>query len=74
MTPAQDDADTGERLVRIASFQHPHEARLLASRLEAAGIFVAVQDEHAGWPECGGVKVLVPESDVAESQRILRGR
>ena len=63
--------------VVIASFAHPDEAQLLASRLRSAGIEPELRDENtaglnAGYAlAIGGVKVAVAEADVADAMAIL---
>jgi hypothetical protein len=64
-------------LVTIGSYSTPHEANMVKSQLESAGIPVFVADEHTvgmNWlysNALGGVKVQVPESLASEAQQIL---
>lgn len=62
----------------IAAFPTLDQAYLAVSRLESAGIKAELRDEATitlNWfhsPAIGGVKIVVPESDVAAAQEILR--
>ncbi len=59
------------------TFTNVHEAQLAKSVLEAAGIEVAIADEHVvsnNWLYSnlvGGVKVIVPEDRVEEARSVL---
>lgn len=61
-------------LVAIARFDHPHDARVLAGRLEAEGIAVTLHDEHAAAlgmsPETGGVTLFVSEEAAPRARSI----
>lgn len=66
-----------EKLVTICSYSTPHEANLVKSQLESAGIPVFIADEYTigiNWlyaNALGGVKVQVPESLVSAAQELL---
>ena len=66
-------------LITIASFDHPLEANLAKSRLEAEGIECVLTNEHiAGmnwvWaPTIGGVGLQVLEADARRALEILEG-
>lgn len=66
-------------LITIASFDHPIEANLAKTRLEAEGIECVLTNEHiAGmnwvWaPTIGGVGLQVRESDARRALEILEG-
>lgn len=66
-------------LITIASFDHPIEANLAKSRLEAEGIECVLTNEHiAGmnwvWaPTIGGVGLQVLEADARRALEILEG-
>lgn len=68
-----------DEYVLLDSYPTPHEAHLAANTLRAVGIPVRIADEAAvgTMPHLelalGGVKVFVPESDVEDAVRILRG-
>lgn len=61
----------------IASFSTPAEAHVAMSRLISAGIAAAIRDEHTialDWlvsNAIGGVKIEVPEDEVAAAREIL---
>lgn len=66
-------------LITIASFDHPLEANLAKTRLEAEGIECVLTNEHiAGmnwvWaPTIGGVGLQVLEADARRAMEILEG-
>lgn len=66
-------------LITIASFDHPIEANLAKTRLEAEGIECVLTNEHiAGmnwvWaPTIGGVGLQVLEADARRALEILEG-
>lgn len=66
-------------LITIASFDHPIEANLAKTRLEAEGIECVLTNEHiAGmnwvWaPTIGGVGLQVLEADARRAMEILEG-
>ena len=66
-------------LITIASFDHPIEANLAKTRLEAVGIECVLTNEHiAGmnwvWaPTIGGVGLQVLEADARRALEILEG-
>jgi len=63
-------------LTTVASFTEPWEAHLFRLRLEAEGIPATVAHEHhvwAMWPYAlalGGVKVQVPQSELANAMAV----
>ena len=65
-------------LVLIARFMNPVDAQLLQSRLEAEGVPAVVADDHIVQTNpfltmaVGGVRVLVPESQVERAREIAR--
>lgn len=65
--------------VLLDSFPTPHQAHLAANALRAVNIPVKIVDEStvSVLPHLelalGGVKLYVPESDVDDAERILRG-
>ena len=65
--------------VLLDSFPTPHQAHLAANALRAVHIPVKIVDEStvSALPHLelalGGVKLYVPESDVEDAERILRG-
>ena len=68
----------GEDLVLIARLFTPIEAHMLQSRLEAEGVPAVVTDAHIVGVNplltmaVGGVRVLVPESDIERAREIMR--
>ena len=70
------DGDASD-LVTVASYPGLAEAYIARSRLEAAGLFAVVQDEHAGlegglhFGSLGGVRVQVHPDDEAQAIEIL---
>lgn len=66
-----------DQLVTIGSYSTPYEARLVKGELEAFDIDATLADENAigvNWlwsNPLGGVKVQVPESEVAEALGVL---
>lgn len=61
-----------------ARFVLPPDAEIFAARLKAEGIVAHVMDANtlysdgfAGGVGMGGIRVMVPESQMAEAQRIL---
>ena len=63
------------KLVVVGNYRRPEEAHVARLKLEQAGLLVFVQDEDydttaAAWP-ADGVKVLVPEDQVAVATRML---
>jgi hypothetical protein len=67
-----------ERLITIVTFSQPIMAELARTRLEAAGIYCFIVDEHIVMaqpfysPAVGGIKLQVWESDVRRALEILR--
>ena len=64
------------RFVVLQAYPNIIEARLAAGLLESAGIEVQIADEYASglYPRgavVGGVKLLVPESSMANAKVIL---
>jgi hypothetical protein len=61
----------------VASFQDPVEAQIVRALLESAGIDAIVADLNLvtlDWPMAqalGGVKLQVPQADVAEAKRLI---
>jgi DNA-directed RNA polymerase subunit RPC12/RpoP len=72
-----DHASSDAPLVPVATAFNPVEAQLIQMRLQQAGIAAQLADEnlasmHYGLGiAAGGVKVLVPASDVAAAQEVL---
>jgi len=76
---SEDEAPSGGGdLVLIARLFTPIEAHMLQSRLEAEGVPAVVTDGHIVGVNplltmaVGGVRVLVPESDVERAREIMR--
>jgi hypothetical protein len=76
---SEDEAPSGGGdLVLIARLFTPIEAHMLQSRLEAEGVAVVVADDHIVGTNSfltmavGGVRILVPESDVERAREIVR--
>ena len=76
---SEDEAPSGGGdLVLIARLFTPIEAHMLQSRLEAEGVPAVVTDDHIVGVNpfltmaVGGVRVLVPESDVERAREIVR--
>jgi hypothetical protein len=67
-----------DQLVTIGSYSTPYEASLVRGELEAFNIDATLADENTVsinwlWSNAlGGVKVQVPESEVAEALGVLR--
>src|SRR5215470_12940429 len=63
-------------LVLVARYATAVEAHILRSRLEFEGVPTTVTDDNMtqtlGWVPVGGVRVLVPESDVQRAREIIR--
>jgi hypothetical protein len=75
---SEDDAPSGGRdLVQIARFFTPVEAHMLQSRLEAEGVPAVVADAQIVGVNplltmaVGGVRVLVPESELERAREIV---
>lgn len=73
-----DGAGATGPLVICARFMLPMDAEIFAARLNAEGIGAHVMDANtpysdgfAGGFGTGGIRVMVPESQLDESQRIL---
>lgn len=68
----------GRDLFAIARYMVPIDAHMARGCLVAAGIPAVVADENHGQanqlilPALGGVRVLVPESFIAQSQQVLQ--
>lgn len=64
-------------LATVGTYSFPAEAHIARTKLEAEGIYAVVQDEYTigmNWlysGALGGVKVLVPEPELARARRIL---
>lgn len=67
-----------EKFVTIATFQYPHEAHVIKTKLESVGIFVLLKDEltvqahHFLSNAVGGVKLQIKESDCNTALLILK--
>src|SRR6476659_6478083 len=67
----------GNVIETVASFQDPVEAQIVRALLESAGIDAIVADLNLvtlDWPMAqalGGVKLQVPQADVAEAKRLI---
>lgn len=67
-----------KNLITVATFQFPHEAHVIKSKLESMGIPVLLQDELTvqayGFISnaLGGVKLQIQESDVSTALPILK--
>ncbi|MEN9662563.1 MAG: hypothetical protein RL324_1512 [Verrucomicrobiota bacterium] len=68
---------TGRVMQNVATFTTPDEARLAVSRLESAGIGAVIPDDltlsqnYVFAAALGGVRVQVPDEDLADSRTIL---
>lgn len=66
-----------EQFITIHTFNYPHEAYVIKTRLESEGIEVFLKDENTVQAynflsnALGGVKLQVRESDVKEAMKIL---
>ena len=66
-----------EQLVTVGTYSTPYEANLVKSELEAFDIDAVLADDNAiniNWlwsNALGGVKVRVPESEMAEAHRVM---
>ncbi len=71
-------APMSDRLVKLAAYTTAPEAHIVRGRLESEGIAAVVADEHmvgANWfysQAIGGVRVLVPESELKRAKEILQ--
>lgn len=68
----------GDPLVVCSRFVAPMDAEILAARLKAEGIVAHVMDAISNYTEGfaggyakGGIRVMVPQSQLADAQRIL---
>jgi len=67
-------------MITVAAFPDPAHAHIARGFLEAEGIDSEIADEHVvgiHWlysNAIGGVKLLVPETDVARARELLGGR
>ena len=74
-----ESSETSPGPLRVCSrFTAPMDAEIFAARLQAEGIAAQVMDANtvysdgfAGGFGMGGIRVMVPESQLAEAQRIL---
>src|ERR1041384_5161684 len=71
-------ADAADPLQICSRFVAPMDAEIFAARLHAEGIVAHVMDANsvysdgfAGGFSTGGIRVMVPQSQLAEAQRIL---
>lgn len=67
--------DKGDRLVQVAASNDLVEAHLLKGLLERAGIQVFLFDEQAaGYTPfvIGGVRLMVPASELARAREVLQ--
>jgi hypothetical protein len=78
LASADEDTSAGGDLVLIARVFTPIEAHMLQSRLEAEGVPAVVADAHIVQANpfltmaVGGVRVLVPESQVERAREIMQ--
>jgi|SRR5690349_14524970 hypothetical protein len=78
-TPPDDGTfEAGGPLRTCARFLMPIDAEIFAARLGAEGIAAKVMDANTNYSDgfaggfgAGGVRVMVPESQLAEAERIL---
>jgi hypothetical protein len=79
MEPANDELEAMGPLRICTRFLMPLDAEVFAARLQADGIAAVVMDANTLYANgafhtslgMGGVRVMVPESQMAEAQRIL---
>jgi hypothetical protein len=80
MNPELDESrpDPSGPLRACARFLMPMEAQIFAARLEAEGISAHVMDANSTYADgfvsgsgTGGIRVMVPESQMAQAQRLL---
>jgi len=80
--PSEEPATIGEEiggdLILLGRYISPTEAEIVRGRLAAEGIFAVAADAHIGQMmslmsyALGGVRVLVPESQLARAREILK--
>ena len=65
-------------LVICARFVAPVDAAVFAARLQAEGVHVHVMDQNTAYSDgfaggfgMGGIRVMVPRSQLADAQRVL---
>lgn len=67
-----------DNFVLFRTYQYPHEAYIIMSRLEEEGIQVELSDENTVWSSpfysqaIGGVRMLVREQDIAAATELLK--
>ncbi len=75
--PTEQDATSGGDLVLLGRYVSPMEAEIVRGRLEAEGVSAVVADAHIVQMTAlmsqafGGVRVLVPESQLIRAREIL---
>lgn len=73
------DHAENDPLVVVSTYTAPHEAHIARTKLEASGFRAVVADEHVVgvnlWLSnaVGGVKVMVPQSELSEARQALFG-
>ena len=74
---AEAEAPVGRDLFAVASYYDPTHAHIVQGCLAAAGIPAVVADNHLVqsntlWTAAvGGVRILVPQESIAESQAVI---
>lgn len=67
-----------DEFVLLKTFQQPHEAYIIMSRLEEEGIPVIIADENAIWASpfyslaIGGVRMMVRQEDFPAAVELLK--
>ena len=79
MEPNREDLQPPQGPLQIcARFLRPPDAEIFAARLQAEGVDAHVMDANSLYSDgfvsglgTGGIRVMVPESQMADAQRIL---